>query len=114
VELHQDPALDREAVPFLILPPLVENAIRHGIARQAGAGRLRIAARRNGDFLLLEVCDNGPGLADNGDRDLRDGVGLPHVRSRLRELYGERSGFSLESAPGGGAVATVKVPLSLR
>jgi two-component system LytT family sensor kinase len=112
VSLEQDPALDRELVPFLILQPLVENAIRHGIARQPGPGQLRVMAQRDGDLLRLEVRDNGPGLGSN--RNGGEGVGLPNVQARLEELYGARGGVTLEAVPGGGTVATVTVPLNGR
>jgi two-component system LytT family sensor kinase len=111
VTLEQDPELDRERVPFLILQPLVENALKHGIARQAGPGWVRIVARREGDRLRLEVHDNGAGMGGNGHGDGREGVGLPNVRARLHELYGERGGLILEAAPGGGTVAMVTLPL---
>jgi len=114
VTLEQDPALDRELVPFLILQPVVENALRHGIARRAGPGALRVGARRDGDRLCLTVSDNGPGLDGNGTGDARQGVGvgLPNVRARLHELYGARGGLALTAAPGGGTMATVTVPVA--
>ena len=113
VSLEQDPGLDRAPVPFLILQPVVENALRHGIARQPGPGSLRVSARRDGDRLRLTVSDNGPGIGGGGQSAGGDGVGLGSVRTRLRELYGGRGGLTLEPGPEGGTVATVTLPLAL-
>ncbi|HEU0299167.1 MAG TPA: histidine kinase [Longimicrobium sp.] len=97
------------AVPSLILQPLVENAIRHGTSRLAGAGTVRIGAARRGDALVLRVADNGPGLgAPGGGRGT--GVGLRNIRSRLRHLYGDAGRLTLEPAEGGGLEAAVSLP----
>jgi signal transduction histidine kinase len=94
-------------VPSLVLQPLVENAIQHGIAAAAGPGTLSIAARRDGDFLRLEVRDNGPGLAR---AEPAPGIGLANTRARLQRLYGERQRFELEA--GDGLTVRLQVPLS--
>jgi signal transduction histidine kinase len=86
-------------VPSLILQPLVENAIQHGIAAASGPGTLSIAAYRDGSSLQLQVRDNGPGLARNS-ADRRQGIGLANTRARLHSLYGERHGFDLQAAEG--------------
>jgi signal transduction histidine kinase len=96
-------------VPSLILQPLVENAIRHGLAEHADFGQICIAAARRGDWLQLTVSDNGAGLG----ADAPVGVGLSNTRSRLRLLYGCRHSFELSAAPGGGAVARIMIPLTL-
>lgn len=109
VRLEQDPGLDAERVPFLILQPLVENAIRHGIAKQAGPGYVRVSARREANSLRLEVADNGAGPLREQSLE-REGIGLASVRARLRELYGAMAnGFSLERNDGE-TVATVLLP----
>jgi two-component system, LytTR family, sensor kinase len=93
-------------VPTFVLQPLVENAIRHGIAKRTEAGRIDIAARRVGDHLVLTVSDDGPG--PNGSAN--GGVGLANTRERLRRLYGDAT---VELAPGElGAVATITMPLA--
>jgi sensor histidine kinase YesM len=79
--------LDAE-VPRLILQPLVENAITHGVAPRSGPGAIRIAARRDGDVLCLEVRDNGVGLSGGAGAQLQEGVGLSNTRDRLECLYG--------------------------
>ncbi|MES2305583.1 MAG: histidine kinase [Gemmatimonadota bacterium] len=101
-------------VPSLILQPLVENAIRHGIEPRAAKGTVRVTARRNGDRLELEVHDDGVGIGPdgcNGHDTSGCGVGLRNTRMRLQELYGEgKSAFSIGPAEGGGTVARVSLP----
>ena len=94
-------------VPNLLLQPLVENAIRHGIARKVSPGRIEIAARRLGDRLILQVRDDGPGL---GPALGGSGVGLANTRSRLEQLYGGEQSFELRAGQTGGAIATLSVP----
>jgi Histidine kinase/Histidine kinase-, DNA gyrase B-, and HSP90-like ATPase len=107
------PATLREVpVPALLLQPLVENAIRHGLEPLVEGGRIEVTARRDGDALVLDVRDTGGGLlpdsSGNGSR-----FGLRQVRDRLATLYGERASLTLVDAPGdeGGALASVRIPL---
>ena len=95
-------------VPNLLLQPLVENAIRHGIARKVNPGTVEIAARRLGDRLILQVSDDGPGLT--GPSADGTGVGVRNTEARLDQLYGGASSFELRSGTHGGAVATVTLP----
>jgi two-component sensor histidine kinase len=106
-----EPELLDARVPNLILQPIVENAIRHGIARRAGRGRIEIAARQRGDELELLVRDDGPGLPDGVP--LRGGVGLANTQARLTQLYGQRHRFELRDRPEGGLEVVVAVPLVL-
>lgn len=99
-----DPAALPGLVPQLLLQPLVENAIEHGIARRAGAGAITIAARREGAALTVAVSDDGPGLVEPRP----EGVGLGSTRLRLEELYGSDGRLTLES--GAGFTVTVVVP----
>jgi two-component system, LytTR family, sensor kinase len=96
-------------LPSLILQPLVENAVQHGIAAATGAGTLIIAARRDARFLQLEIRDNGPGLAQ-GSVDRRQGIGLANTRARLQRLYGDRQRFELQA--GDGLTVRVLIPVS--
>lgn len=75
-------------VPSLILQPMVENAIKHGIARQARGGTLRVAASQAGGVLTLRVYNDGPTLPADWERS-RSGIGIPNVRTRLQSLYGD-------------------------
>lgn len=126
-------------VPNLILQPLAENAIRHGLEPRAVKGRLTIEASRDGDRLVLRVADNGRGLrvrsadcgvrsaddgvrsadcgvrrADDGARSERTapGVGLSNARSRLERLYGDEAALDIASSADGGVVATITIPFS--
>ncbi len=96
-------------VPLLLLQPLVDNAVKHGISHRTAGGEIRIsAARQNGD-LRLEVRDNGPGLSNSGtDRGCR--VGLKVTRERLEALYGQNQHVELESPPEGGVSVSVRIP----
>jgi signal transduction histidine kinase len=112
VEYHIDPeALDAE-VPRLILQPLVENAIKHGLSPKPGRGLIRIAAARRDDRLLLEVRDNGVGLSPRARTRLHDGVGLSNTRDRLACLYGtaHRLDFSDEAE---GLTVRLEIPFQL-
>ncbi|MDA8016155.1 MAG: histidine kinase [Thermoanaerobaculia bacterium] len=81
-------------VPRLILQPLVENSVRHGLAMLSSAGQLGVRARRKGDRLILSVLDDGPGLPQDGIPE-REGVGLANTRARLQQIYGDNHDFVL-------------------
>jgi signal transduction histidine kinase len=95
-------------VPNLILQPLVENAIRHGIEPHAKPGRVELRAQREAGTLVLEVCDNGAGIQK--DEPAGERVGLSNTRARLRTLYGEAHGFELRDAPEGGLLVRLIIP----
>jgi signal transduction histidine kinase len=97
-------------VPPMLLQPLVENAIKHGLEPQAENGVISIAARREGDTLVLTVRDNGAGIATH--QRTGAGFGLHQVRERLAALYGSAATLELSSPAGGGAMAEVRLPIS--
>mgnify|MGYP003936817539 FL=1 len=104
-----DPAVLNARVPSLLLQPIVENAIRHGIANSPRGGRLEISAARAGDQLRLEVRDDGPGLTTQTSAPPAGrGIGLGHTRARLERLYGARASFSLTGEHG--VVASITLP----
>ena len=105
-----DPAAQQALVPYLILQPLVENAIRHGIEPREESGQLGIRARRSNGRLELCVADNGAGLPPGAAPEAREGIGLSNTRSRLRHLYGEDFRFELVEATGGGLEARIDIP----
>jgi len=94
-------------VPHLILQPLVENALRHGLLAKAEFGRLRIAAQRVGGELHLSVDDDGLGLPPGG---ATEGIGLGNTRARLRVLFGDNARLELRPRPEGGTCAEVRLP----
>lgn len=101
------PDVMQARVPSLILQPLVENAIRHGVARRARPGRIVISARADGGMLRLAVTDNGVGLGHH----VKWGIGLSNTRARLRQMFGDRHAFDIGDNPGGGAAVTLAIPL---
>jgi LytS/YehU family sensor histidine kinase len=113
--LRVDVACDDAAlcalVPALVLQPLVENAVRHGVARKPGGGCVRVRARISGGRLLLVVSDDGQGLSRERSRHRRDGWGLSGVRLRLAALWGTHARLRVLSCPGSGTIAAITVPV---
>jgi two-component system, LytTR family, sensor kinase len=107
ISVDVDPALLDVCVPLFILQPLVENAIHHGIARRAGAGRIVIRARGGAESVQMTVSDDGAGIACDA---IPEGVGLSNTRLRLEQLYGARGRLVLKGYPGSGAEAIVTIP----
>jgi len=92
----------------MLLQPLVENAIRHGLEPRVEGGTVSIGARIEGERLLLEVADTGVGFREAGS----GGVGLENIRERLRLAHGDAGRLTIREAPGGGTVATVSLPVA--
>ena len=110
VEMHIEPEALDALVPNLILQPLVENAIRHGVSRRAGSGVVGVSARRNEGSLRISIYDDGLGLKRDDGAATVEGVGLSNTRARLAQLYGERQRFSLSEREGGGVEANLVIP----
>ena len=112
-QIEADPRVLDCVVPNLILQPIVENAIRHGVSQRAAHGHVEVRASRAGDALRLEVRDNGRGLPEGAEacRSKQGGVGLANTRARLQQLYGGDYRFEISNAPAGGAVVTLELPL---
>lgn len=108
-----DASLSAARVPSFVLQPLVENALRHGVARRSDAGRVEIGARRDRATGAVElwVRDDGGGLPDDWSGAEDYGVGLANTAARLAQLYGADASLTLAPAVGGGAVALVRLPL---
>jgi two-component system LytT family sensor kinase len=101
-------------VPSMSVQPLVENAVRHGVERRAGTGRIVIESRVTGDDVELRVCDDGSGIDPEHVPDLLagagGGIGLSNVDARLRATFGERYALRIESELGHGTTAVMTVP----
>jgi two-component system LytT family sensor kinase len=112
IEYRIDVAAMDALVPTLILQPLVENAIRHGLEPMVREGTLSVEAQADGDTLWLRVRDDGAGLPKTWKR--REGVGLTNTRSRLDRLYGEAAALTVRENPGGGVLVDIYIPLRRR
>ena len=109
LEVNIDPATLEARVPHLLLQPLVENAIKHGIAPRRGAGRVEIVTRKEGDRVRVSVRDDGLGIREGHDRR-GGGVGLPNLRARLRCLYGSDHELRIGAREGGGVEVEISLP----
>jgi LytS/YehU family sensor histidine kinase len=113
VKMNIDPETLAARVPNLILQPIVENAIKHGISRQTDEGNLTISSERQGDRLQIRVEDTGPGLQPsngNGKGSKSGGIGLANTRARLAHLYEENYCFEIKNAFPHGVIVTLEIP----
>ena len=108
VEMAIEPDTLDGLVPSMILQPLVENSVRHGVAPRPEGGCIKIKAWRDNSLLRLEVEDDGPGLG--GDAPPKERVGLTNTRARVSNLYGDEHGLKLLHAAGGGLVVSLSIP----
>ncbi|OLE54920.1 MAG: hypothetical protein AUG51_06180 [Acidobacteria bacterium 13_1_20CM_3_53_8] len=107
-----DPLALETKVPNLLLQPIVENAIRHGIAPRSSTGHLNIQAKQCDGHLRIRVRDNGPGLSASRTVEslFSKGLGLANTQKRLDRLYGADHSFVIENAPDGGMIVTIEIP----
>ncbi len=110
IALDVDPAVNAARVPTFLLQPLAENAIKHGLLRRGGRGRICISAHADGGSLLLALRDNGPGLKGES---VSPGIGLANTRRRLEALYPGAHDLALVGAPEGGCEVRLRIPLDL-
>jgi hypothetical protein len=108
-ELDLPPALATAKLPPMLLQPLVENAIRHGLEPKVDGGHVRVSAREEGSLLLLEVADSGQGLGKSAAGGT--GVGLAHVKERLAAVYGAGASFKTSESGDGGVLVVLRIPL---
>src|SRR6185369_10916167 len=110
VEVDVAPETLDARVPGLILQPLLENAIKHGIAPFSKPGQITIFARREQDALVLRVTDNGPGLPEAKDISTLPGIGLRNTRARLQTLYRDQHRIDFKTREGGGLAVEIAIP----
>jgi len=106
------PDVRHALVPNLILQPLVENALAHGLSRRLDASLLEVAARRDGSLLRIAVRDDGPGLPPTWSLAADAGAGLKNVTDRIQGLFPGNGGFRMENGATGGAVALLSLPFA--
>ena len=110
IEQHVDPGALDALVPNLILQPIVENAIRHGVSRKRGPAMIAVSAERSNGSVTLHVRDNGVGLPTRTGGGVREGIGIRNTRQRLQHLYGKEYTFILDSPPEGGVDVVLTFP----
>lgn len=109
VEISVDPDVLDASVPHMILQPIVENAIRHGVGGSTSAGKIQIGARRLNEIIELKVQDDGPGLTSAREGQ-SSGIGLTNTRARLHQLYGQAASLSIQNDELRGVLATIILP----
>jgi two-component system, LytTR family, sensor kinase len=112
VEKQIAPATLDMLIPSMLLQPLIENSIKHGLSPKVGGGRIVIRSSRVADRALVEIEDNGLGMSEGRlNVALTDGIGLSNVDQRLRMIYGSNGRLTLTSKPGTGTVARIDIPV---
>ncbi|HSB29632.1 MAG TPA: histidine kinase [Pyrinomonadaceae bacterium] len=110
IQFDIDPETTKALVPNLLLQPLLENALRHGIGRSAAVGSIVIASKKENDRLLIKVTDNGAGLRTDWQLKSSSGIGLANTVARLQQLYGENHRFNIQNRDHGGVEVEVVLP----
>jgi two-component system LytT family sensor kinase len=116
VEKEIDPRTLEVLVPSILLQPLIENSIKHGLEPRIHGGTVTLRSRLEGDRVRIEVADDGVGM---GNRPLSAlnrtgaGIGMKNVRERLEVLYGSQAHFNVVSNPGRGTLVTIEIPANL-
>jgi two-component system, LytTR family, sensor kinase len=116
VEKEIDPRTLEILVPSILLQPLIENSIKHGLEPRIHGGTVTLRSRLDGERVLIEVADDGVGMGNRPVSTLRRtgaGIGLKNVQERLEVLYGEQAHFSVVSNPGRGTLVSIEIPASL-
>jgi LytS/YehU family sensor histidine kinase len=109
VEMTIDPDALTASVPYFLLQPLVENAIKHGISKRTGPGRIDIDVHRRDEWLDIKVTNDVPPL-DSNAINVKDGLGLGNIKVRLRSLYGDMQHLEIKSLPGHRVEVGIAIP----
>jgi two-component system LytT family sensor kinase len=111
VEKRIAPETLDQTVPSMLLQPLVENSIKHGLTRKVGGGRITISSERTPGHTVIQIVDDGLGMVAEGpDQGRSGGIGLRNVDERLRVIYGANYRLQLSSVPGEGTCARIEIP----
>jgi two-component system, LytTR family, sensor kinase len=116
VEKEIDPRTLDVLVPSILLQPLIENSIKHGLEPRLNGGTVTLRSKMEGDRILIEVADDGVGIRNGPDSGVRRsgaGIGLKNVQERLEVLYGEQAHFKVVSSPGRGTLVSIEIPVSM-
>jgi len=113
IEFDIESVTTQALVPNLLLQPLLENALKHGIGRSAESGSVKISATKSDDRLSITVADNGAGLPNNWQLKTSSGIGLANTIARLQQLYGENYRFDIRNRDQGGVEVEVVIPLKI-
>ena len=116
VEKEIDPRTLAVLVPSILLQPLIENSIKHGLEPRLHGGTVTLRSRLNGDRVLIEVADDGVGMGNKPASALRRtgaGIGMKNVQERLEVLYGNQARFTVVSNPGRGTLVSIEIPANL-
>jgi LytS/YehU family sensor histidine kinase len=113
IDLNISPETLDAQVPHLLLQPLVENAVQHGIAKLSSKGEITISSRQDGRSLWLTISDNGPGFDDADCSIPKAGLGIGTSRERLQTLYGDNQNLSFRVRPQAGTEVTIRIPFRL-
>lgn len=106
-----EPVTLNAQVPCMLLQPIVENAIRHGIGKRPGSGKIDVRAKVADKMLEIRVQDDGPGLSDGFAESERHGIGVSNTQERLHQLFQRDSDLTIQNHPSGGVVVTIRLPL---
>ena len=116
VEKEIDPRTLEVLVPSILLQPLIENSIKHGLEPRIHGGTVTLRSRLEGDRVLIEVADDGVGMGNRPASALRRtgaGIGMKNVQERLEVLYGNQARFNVVSNPGRGTLVSIEIPASM-
>jgi two-component system LytT family sensor kinase len=117
VEKEIDPETLEVLVPSILLQPLIENSIKHGLEPRIHGGTVTVRSRLTGDRVRIEVADDGVGIGDRSGTTLRSsagtGIGIKNVQERLEVLYGNRARFDVVSNPGRGTLVSIEIPAEI-
>ena len=111
LEYDIEESAKRCLVPSLITQPIIENAVKYAVAPKEEGATIRISAKTGGNFLVLKVSDDGPGLDGTSTGTGRSGVGLANTRERLRQVYGVSQSFTIAKRDPCGVVVTMRMPI---